>query len=96
MRPDEYAGRQDKSISGAVFDVLMAKEEREKRRLWIALIVAIALIFVSNMAWLGYEMQFDTYVYEQDGEGVNNIGTTVLGGIINGPAAASESAEAAD
>ena len=48
--------------------------ERHIKRLWIALIVAIALIFASNMVWLWYESQFETISYSQDGEGTNIVG----------------------
>ena len=49
--------------------------ERHCKRLFIALMVSIALLFLSNMAWLWYESLYDTISYEQDGQGVNNINT---------------------
>lgn len=52
----------------------MARMERQIKRLWIALIVCIAMIFACNAAWLVYESQFETFHYEQDGEGTNIIG----------------------
>ena len=48
------------------------------KKLIIALIVAIALMFVSNMAWLWYWNQFDyvtettTTTVDSDGEGIAN------------------------
>lgn len=53
-----------------------ARQERQIRRMWIALIVAIAMLFASNMGWLIYESQFDTFSYDytQDGNGNNIIG----------------------
>lgn len=56
----------------------MARMERQIKRLWIALIVCIALIFASNAGWLIYESQYETveysYDYQQDGQGTNIIG----------------------
>jgi hypothetical protein len=44
--------------------------------MWIALIVLAVALFLTNMAWIGYESQFETisYDYTQDGEGTNIIG----------------------
>ena len=61
-----------------VHESSMARMERQIKRLWIALIVCIALIFASNAGWLIYESQFETfeysYDYQQDGQGTNIIG----------------------
>lgn len=59
-----------------VHEAEMARSERNIKRLWIALIIAIVLIFGSNAAWLWYISQYDfeSYDYSQDGEGVNIIG----------------------
>lgn len=54
----------------------VARQERQIRRMWIALIVSVCMLFASNMGWLLYESQFDTYSYDytQDGNGNNIIG----------------------
>ena len=63
-----------------VFEGEMAREERHIKRLWIALLVAVLLIFASNAVWLYEWCQYDyvsaetSTVYQQDGEGVNIIG----------------------
>ena len=62
----------------------MARMERQIKRLWIALIVCIALIFASNAGWLIYESQFETITYEQDGEGINNVNYGEQGDLNNG------------
>jgi hypothetical protein len=64
------------SVPYIVHESSMARMERQIKRLWIALIVCIALIFASNAGWLIYEAQFETfeYSYEQDGSGTNIIG----------------------
>ena len=54
------------------------------KRMWIALIVLIGLLFISNMAWLIYESQFETISYEQDGDGLNNVNLGEQGDLING------------
>ena len=70
-----------KDVPYIVYEATQARNERTIKRLIIALIVAIALLFASNIAWLYYESQFDTYSYEQDGEGINNINTGEQGDI---------------
>lgn len=62
-----------------VYESAMARAERHHRRLVIALVVAIVMIFATNVAWLivwnSYEYVGDSeYTYTQDGEGVNIIG----------------------
>lgn len=61
-----------------VHESAMARQERTIKRLVIALIVAIVLAFVTNLAWVWYINQYDfqdyEYTYSQDGEGVNIIG----------------------
>ena len=55
-----------------------ARQERQIRRMWIALIVSIALMFFTNMIWVGvfssYDYSSEEYVYTQDGQGTNIIG----------------------
>lgn len=74
------------SIPYVVYELQQAREEREKKRLWVIILVLVGLLFLSYMGWLAYESQYDTFMYEQDGSGVNNIGTNILGGIRNEPA----------
>lgn len=67
-----------------VHESAMARSERHIKRLVIALIVAVVMIAVTNIAWLYYESQFDTMEYSQDGAGINNINTGEQGNILNG------------
>lgn len=66
------------SVPYIVHESSMARMERQIKRLWVALIVCIALIFASNAGWLIFESQYETleysYDYQQDGEGTNIIG----------------------
>ena len=65
-----------------VHESAQARAERIIKRLVVALIVAVALMFVSNGLWLYAWCQYDytgettetETVYTQDGEGVNIIG----------------------
>lgn len=67
-----------------VHESSMARMERQIKRLWIALIVAVCLLFASNAGWMIYESQFDAISYEQDGEGINNVNIGEQGDLING------------
>ncbi|MBR6271176.1 MAG: hypothetical protein IKR26_03380 [Lachnospiraceae bacterium] len=70
MDKDEYM------IPYAVHEGELARSERNIKRLWIALILFVVLLFASNMAWLYEWTQYDYSSYEQDGDGVNLIGNT--------------------
>ena len=61
-----------------------ARQERQIRRMWIVLIVAISMLFASNVGWLIYESHFVTVSYEQDGDGLNNVNVGEQGDINNG------------
>ena len=70
-----------------VHESAMARNERTIKRLVIALIIAVVLLFAGNAAWLYAWMQYD-YVseetiteYQQDGEGLNIIGNDNEAGI---------------
>ncbi len=71
------------SVPYIVHESSMARSERQIKRLWIALIVAICLLFAINAGWLIYESQFETYYYEQDGEGINNVNVGEQGDLNN-------------
>ena len=65
------------TVPYVVHESTVARQERNVKRLWIALIVAVALIFASNAIWLYAWMQYDysseEIVVEQDAQdGGNN------------------------
>ena len=64
------------TVPYVVHEATVARQERQIKRMWIALIVAAAMLFASNMGWLIYQSQFDTFSYDytQDGNGNNIIG----------------------
>lgn len=68
-----------------VYEATMTRIERHIKRLWIALIIAISLIFASNAVWLSFISQynFESYELSTDGGGnANFIGND--GDIYNG------------
>lgn len=77
-----------------VHESSMSRMERHIKRLWIAVIVSVFLLFASNAGWLIYESHFETFYYEQDGEGINNVNLGEQGDLNNG--AESEVQEEAD
>ena len=58
------------SVPYIVHESAMARMERQIKRGWIALIVAVCLLFASNAAWLYAWMQYDytseEIIVEQD------------------------------
>lgn len=69
----------DTSVPYIVYEGSEARAERHIKRLIIALIVVVTMLFATNLAWLWVWQQYevvDTEVtYSQDGEGTNVIGT---------------------
>lgn len=68
-----------------VHEGIVSRQERTIKRLIIALIIAISLMFVTNCIWIYYEMQFETVTYNQDGKGINNVNTGNQGDVDNEP-----------
>jgi hypothetical protein len=66
------------SVPYIVHESSMARMERQIKRLWIAVIVAVVLLFTSSAiftwAWMQYDYSSEEIVYQQDGEGTNIIG----------------------
>lgn len=81
--------KNDVKIDWIVFESTQARNERTNKRLSIALIVSIVLLFLSNVIWLYYWAQYDytsSYIeYFQDSEGLNNINTGSQGDVLNEP-----------
>ena len=72
------AENQNVTVPYIVHEAEVARQERQIKRMWIALIVAVALVFASNALWLWGWMQYDysseEITYTQDGQGTNIIG----------------------
>lgn len=76
---------EDKHIPFIAFESEMARHERIIKRLLVALIASIALLFVSNVAWLWFFNQFEfhteTVMFDTEDGGDNSyIGND---GVIN-------------
>ena len=67
---------EDTRVPYIVYEGEQARNERHIKRLIIALVITIILLFSSNAIWIWYMSGFDieTYDYTQDGVGVNIIG----------------------
>lgn len=77
--------KQSVSVPFIVHEAAMARAERHIKRLWIALIIAIIVIFATNGCWLLFinEYNFESYELSTDGGGnANFIGND--GDIYNG------------
>lgn len=70
-----------KDVPYIVYEGMSARNERTIKRLIVALVVAVILIFASNMAWLYYESLYETMTYQQDGDGFNNVVTGQQGDV---------------
>ena len=55
-----------------VYESAMSRMERHIKRLWIALIIAISLIFASNAVWLSFISQYNFESYDLSTEGGGN------------------------
>lgn len=68
------------------FEAEMARHERTIKRLLISLVVAVALIFISNIAWLWFFNQFDystdtiTQGTEQGDNSYMGAGASIING----------------
>ena len=68
----------EKDVPYIVYESALTRMERLNKRLFIGLILTVALLFVSNVLWLyawnQYEYTSETVTYSQDGQGVNVMG----------------------
>lgn len=72
------------NVPYVVHESTVARMERIIKRQWIALIVAICMLFASFGLFVWYESQYETISYEQDGEGINNVNIGEQGDLNNG------------
>ena len=70
-------------VSRYVYELEQARSERHSRRWMIAFFVALAMLFATNVGWLIYESQFETYYYEQDSAANNNLNVDIEGDVHN-------------
>lgn len=65
----------------ATNDLLVGVMERQVRRMFIIIIILLVGLIGTNIGWIIYESQFDTYTISQETEGENNVRVS---GINNG------------
>lgn len=80
-------------VSRYVYDLEQARSERHTKRWMIAFFVALAMVFATNVGWLIYESQFETYYYEQDSAGNNNLNVDIEGDVTNNNGTETENQE---
>lgn len=84
------------SVPYIVHESSMARMERQIKRLWIAVIVAVALLFSSGAiftyAWLQYDYSSEEIVTVDGKDGIANY-TGNDGDIVNGESCGSEAEE---
>lgn len=81
---------ENRSVPYIVYESAMVRAERTIKKLTIVAVVALVLMFVTNIAWIYEWTQFDTISYEQDGKGVNNVNLGTQGDVLNGTEGKSE------
>ena len=74
----------ENNVPYIAYEAAIAREERHIRRLVIALVITIVLMFTTNAMWLAAWLQYDysgeevttttTASASQDGDGVNIVG----------------------
>ena len=66
------------TISKYAMEFICTRLDKINRRVIVALMITIVLLFASNLAWLWAWMQYDyestETIYTQDGQGTNIIG----------------------
>lgn len=67
-------GAEEKKVNVpfVVYQATAARQERQIRRMWIALIISVVLLFVSNAFWLWSWTQYDYESYEVTADGDSN------------------------
>lgn len=81
----------ERSVPYIVHEADMARMERTGKRLWIALILAIALLVATNAAWVWHESQFEqTTVTQEVDTGDGNAFVAGLGDVNYGESKADD------
>lgn len=68
-----------REIPYVIVESMLTRLERTITKLWIVILILIALLVGSNIAWLYYESQFETTEITQDVDTGNGDNTTVIG-----------------
>ena len=65
----------------ATNDLIVGVMERQVRRMFIIIVILLIGLIGTNLGWIIYESQFDTYTITQETEGEDNVRVS---GITNG------------
>jgi len=84
---------ENRSVPYIVYESAMVRAERTIKKLTIVAVVALVLMFVTNIAWIYEWTKFDTISYQQDGEGLNNVNVGTQGDVTNEPEGKNKSEE---
>ena len=71
------------SVPYIVHESSMARMERQIKRLWITVILLIAMLVVTNGAWIWYESKMETIYQEVTQEADTGTNNFVGGGVID-------------
>lgn len=69
----------NENIPYIVFEGEMARQERHIKRLWLVILILIALLAGSNAGWIYYESQFEDSVVTQDIQATDGSDAVVNG-----------------
>lgn len=81
------------TISEATFEFTVEKMAQTAKRLWVVIIVLIAALVTTNVAWIIYESQFETEYYSVDAKNGNANYIGHDGDINNGTSGSQEADE---
>lgn len=84
---------EEKTIPYIAHEAALMRAEKTIKRLTIISILAIVLMFISNIAWMYEWTKFDNISYQQDGEGFNNVNVGTQGDVTNEPEGKNQSEE---
>jgi len=84
---------ENRNVPYIVYESAMVRAERTIKKLTIIAVVALVLMFITNVAWIYEWTIFDTYSYSyaQDGQGVNNVNLGTQGDVLNGTESTNQS-----
>ena len=70
----DNCGAEEKKVNVpfVVYQATASRQERQIRRMWIALVVSIVFLFISNAFWLWSWTQYDYESYEVTSDGDSN------------------------
>ena len=75
------------NVPYVVHEATVARQERQIKRMWIALIVLAVALFLTNMAWIGvfnsYDYSSEEIIVEQDAQDGGNANYIGNDGVIN-------------